>query len=172
MDSKLQAAQIASKNGMRTLIMCSADVRKLTDETLTSIELGKELDFGTVFLPSNTPIKGIKQWIVSLPDKGTLVLTRERCQKFKEKEKYNISGQDVVDSEGEFSALDSVVCVSEDDRDTVLASVLVNMSSEEVDQIKGQALEEMIQILGPDHGRMAVVDRQNIVLKVGYGFKV
>lgn len=172
MDSKLQAAQIASKNGMRTLVMCSADVRKLTDDTLRSVEQGKELDFGTVFLPSATPIKGIKQWIVSLPDKGTLVLTPERCKRFMEKEKYNIVGKDVVDMEGVFSPLDSVVVVSSDAPDVVLANVLVNLSSDEIELIKGKSADEMITILGPDHGRTAVVDRQNIVIKAQYGYRV
>jgi glutamate 5-kinase len=163
MESKLQAALIATRGGVRTVIMAAADVRKLppfVDECMGVPASGAipTAPFGTVCVESNHPVKGRKRWIQSLPARGKVVLDQGASEAMKMRKTLFAAG--VVQVEGKFGVLEPVSVVSQ--KGERLAVGLCNFSSTDLAKIMGKRTEEIAEILGMEAQGLAVIDRDNL----------
>lgn len=166
MDSKLQAAEIATRGGIPCVILAAKDVSHVpslvVDLTTSNTCRGNDtgLGLGTLFTPSCSPVKGRKRWILSLPCRGTIVVDNGAAQALQMRRTLFAAG--VVDVRGKFNHLEVVKVVGAGDEETELAMGLCNFSSDDLLRVKGKRTEEIKQALGGDAGSLAVMDRENI----------
>jgi len=164
MDSKLQAAQIATRGGVRTVIMSAADVRRLApfvEECQNAANNSiPTASFGTVCVESSHPIKGRKRWIQSLPARGKLYVDKGAAEAMKMRKTLFAAG--VTNVEGRFEALEPVDVLSPAPQCELLATGLCNFSSTDLKKIMGKRTEEIAEILGSEAESFAVIDRDNL----------
>ena len=160
MESKLQAAQIATRGGVKTVIMSATDVRAIP----TFVENPSSIAIGTVCLPSNNPTKGRKRWIQSLPTRGKIIIDEGATEAMKMRRTLFAAG--VVDVVGKFNTLDAVEVLSRDHGE-LLALGLCNFSFADLRKIMGKKTEEIKEILGDEAESLAVIDRDNLAWTAG-----
>lgn len=143
MRTKLAAARIAARSGIRTVITSAVD-----PHSVVSIASGEKL--GTSFEPAGNSLKSRKQWIAfgTMP-KGTLRVDDGAARALVAGNK-SLLAVGVVDVEGNFPA-GSVVAV-EDHQGTELARGITNLSAEDL----------RIMIRKPERG-MEVINRDWLV---------
>ncbi|KAH9259726.1 glutamate 5-kinase [Batrachochytrium salamandrivorans] len=150
MDSKLEAAQIATKSGVRTVVMLSTDVRKVVE------------DNGLVpTAAAPHPITGTRRWIHSLPTRGKVLVDAGAAKAMKEYS--NLFAAGVKQVEGNFHALDPVAICSLE-TGLVLGTGLTNISALDLKSILHKTKQEAVAILGSELALLPVVDRHYLVL--------
>ena len=154
MATKLAAARIATSTGVRTVITQGKQPQNILD-----ILQGKDL--GTQFEPQPQTENARKRWIsYGLVPMGKLYLDSGAVKAITDRGSLLPAG--IIALEGEFSASDAVqLC---DRQGVELGRGLVNYSSNEIDQIKGQHSTKIAAILGYDSAD-TVVHRNNLVMK-------
>ena len=154
MATKLAAARIATSTGVRTVITQGKQPQNILD-----ILQGKDL--GTQFEPQPQTENARKRWIsYGLVPMGKLYLDSGAVKAITDRGSLLPAG--IIALEGEFSASDAVqLC---DRQGVELGRGLVNYSSNEIEQIKGQHSTKIAAILGYDSAD-TVVHRNNLVMK-------
>ena len=154
MATKLAAARIATSTGVRTVITQGKQPQNILD-----ILQGKDL--GTQFEPQPQTENARKRWIsYGLVPMGKLYLDNGAVKAITDRGSLLPAG--IIALEGEFSASDAVqLC---DRQGVELGRGLVNYSSSEIEQIKGQHSIKIAAILGYDSAD-TVVHRNNLVMK-------
>lgn len=167
MDSKLQAAQIATRGGVRTIIMAARDVSKIPDFAKASLSsaTGKPVlaeGFGTVFMEHPHPTRGRKRWILTLPPRGRILVDQGAANALMMKKSLFAAG--VVAVEGKFNILEPVRVCDKNAPDVTIGVGLPNFSSADLVQIMGKRSDEIRSILGAaaDQFEAVVVDRGNM----------
>ena len=123
-------------------------------------------DVGTFFLPCREKMQSRKHWIAyTLRPKGSLVLDRGACRALK-KQGCSLLPAGIVAVRGAFGVGDPVQCLNENDE--VIASGLVNYSSEEIERIKGVQTSEIEERIGYRDSD-EVIHRDNMVLLAAAG---
>jgi glutamate 5-kinase len=155
MVTKLSAAQIATDAGVRTVITHG---RK--PENLLRILAGEPL--GTWFEPLPRPVNARKRWIAhGLVPMGQLILDEGAVRAIRDGGK-SLLPAGILEVQGAFQPEEAVrLC---DRQGQEIARGLVNYSSEELAQIRGQKSEAIAQILGYG-GADTVVHRDNLALR-------
>lgn len=155
MATKLSAARIATSAGVRTVI-----TQGKYPQNILKILQGELL--GTQFEPANRSEKARKRWIAnSLIPMGKLYLDSGAVQAICERGK-SLLPAGIIKVEGNFVAADPVqLC---DQQGQEIARGLVNYSSSEVEQIRGQQSAQIATVLGY-LGSETVVHRDNLVIK-------
>ena len=154
MVTKIKAARIASSSGCSTLI---ASGRK--QNILLDIKKGHVL--GTLLTAGQKPIAAKKQWLMGqLKAKGKLVLD-SGAEAVILKHGRSLLPVGVVEVVGKFNRGDLVSCVNSMGHE--LARGLVNYNADEVNKIKGQNTDDMLEILGYRQNA-EVVHRDNMVV--------
>ncbi len=154
MVTKIKAARIASSSGCSTLI---ASGRK--QNILLDIKKGHVL--GTLLTAGQKPIAAKKQWLMGqLKAKGKLVLD-SGAEAVILKHGRSLLPVGVVEVAGKFNRGDLVSCVNSMGHE--LARGLVNYSADEVNKIKGQNTDDVLEILGYRQNA-EVVHRDNMVV--------
>ena len=154
MVTKIKAARIASSSGCSTLI---ASGRK--QNILLDIKKGHVL--GTFLTAGQKPIAAKKQWLMGqLKAKGKLVLD-SGAEAVILKHGRSLLPVGVVEVVGKFNRGDLVSCVNSVGHE--LARGLVNYSADEVNKIKGQNTDDVLEILGYRQNS-EVVHRDNMVV--------
>ena len=154
MVTKIKAARIASSSGCSTLI---ASGRK--QNILLDIKKGHVL--GTLLTAGQKPIAAKKQWLMGqLKAKGKLVLD-SGAEAVILKHGRSLLPVGVVEVVGKFNRGDLVSCVNSMGHE--LARGLVNYSADEVNKIKGQNTDDVLEILGYRQNA-EVVHRDNMVV--------
>jgi len=154
MRTKITAARRAARSGACTLIAAGAHNNVL-------LEIANAKDIGTLLTPENEPLAARKQWLANqmnvhgkliLDDGATRALTHKGV---------SLLAVGVTAIEGEFQRGAVVSC--RDPAGTEIARGLVNYSSKESRQIKGQSSNKIESILGYiDDAEL--IHRDNLVL--------
>jgi len=160
METKLQAAQIATRGGVRTIVMSAKDVGKIPAYVeACAAGHAHEAPFGTVCLESSKPLKGRKRWIQSLPPRGKVLVDAGAAEALTLRKSLFAAGvREVV---GKFSILEPVSVCAQAQPDVVLAVGLCNYASADLARIMGKRSEEAAVVLGVAHVD-AVIDRGNL----------
>jgi glutamate 5-kinase len=156
MESKLQAAEIATKSGVGVIIGGGRtfSLRKLLDgETI-----------GTYCVPSAKRIRGKKKWIAFNPRVDGKIVIDRGGEHAIVKEQKSLLPAGVKEVKGKFEAGGNVSVQNEEQRE--IARGLTNFSSEELNLIKGFNTRKIPAILGVDTYFEEVIHRDNMVILV------
>jgi glutamate 5-kinase len=139
MQTKLEAARLASRSGCNTVIAGGRN-----KDILTRICEGENL--GTLLQAGQTPIAARKQWLAGqLQVKGRLVLD-DGAAKVLRQQGRSLLAVGVTQVSGEFTRGELVSC--EDSSGQEVARGLVNYNADESRLIQGKSTEEIATILG------------------------
>jgi glutamate 5-kinase len=154
MQTKLEAARLASRSGCNTVIAGGRN-----QNILMRICLGETV--GTFLSADKTPIAARKQWLAGqLQVKGTLVLD-EGASRVLRQQGSSLLAVGVTAVKGSFTRGELVSC--EDSSGIEVARGLVNYNSDETQLIQGKSTEEIITILGYCEDD-ELIHRDNLVL--------
>ena len=152
--TKLEAAQIATTAGVRTVI---TDGRQ--PQNVVKALAGEAV--GTQFAPLPQPSRARKRWIVAgLAPTGRLYLDPGATKAILKGGK-SLLAAGITHIEGDFEAQDAVVICNANGDD--IARGIVNYNALELQRILGQRSENIAEILGYD-GADTVVHRDNLVI--------
>ncbi len=154
MVTKISAARIATKAGVRTVITEGG-----SPQNIEKILQGESI--GTRFEPQPLPFNARKRWIAhGLVPAGKLYLDKGAVNAIQQSGK-SLLAAGITEIEGEFQSHDAVqIC---DPLGQEVARGIVNYSSTELQKIRGHQSDEIPQILGYE-GAETVVHRDNLVL--------
>ncbi len=139
MQTKLEAARLASRSGCNTVIAGGRN-----QDILTRICEGENL--GTLLQAGQTPIAARKQWLAGqLQVKGRLMLD-DGAAKVLRQQGRSLLAVGVTQVSGEFTRGELVSC--EDSSGQEVARGLVNYNADETRLIQGKSTEEIATILG------------------------
>jgi glutamate 5-kinase len=154
MITKIQAARLAARSGAATLV-----VGGRSDDVLKKISDGETV--GTLFSPANEPMAARKQWLAGhmvLPGKLQLDAGAVKVLKQSGKSLLPVGVKAVF---GDFQRGAVVACINEQGQE--IARGLVNYNAQEIEKIKGQSSNEIINLLGyVDESEL--IHRDNLVL--------
>lgn len=154
MQTKLEAARLASRSGCNTVIAGGRN-----QNILMRICSGETV--GTFLSADKTPIAARKQWLAGqLQVKGTLVLD-EGASRVLRQQGSSLLAVGVTAVKGRFTRGELVSC--EDSSGIEVARGLVNYNSDETQLIQGKSTEEIITILGYCEDD-ELIHRDNLVL--------
>jgi glutamate 5-kinase len=139
MQTKLEAARLASRSGCSTVIAGGRN-----QDILSRICAGENI--GTFLSADKTPLAARKQWLAGqLQVKGSMILD-DGAVKVLRQQGRSLLAVGVTAVNGSFTRGELVRC--EDTHGNEVARGLVNYSSDEAQLIQGKSTEEIITILG------------------------
>ncbi len=156
MESKLRAAEIATKSGVGVVI---ANGKKIE---LQRILRGENI--GTYFVPSERRIRGRKKWIAFNPKiEGSVIIDSggEQAIVSGNRSLLPVGVKEVI---GNFGIGSNISIQNEDAKE--LARGLSNFSSDEIELIKGLNTKKIPQVLGTDSYFDEIVHRDNMVILI------
>ena len=152
--TKISAARLAARSGTDTVI-ANGDI----PDVLVKFAEGKSI--GSLLYADSEPLAARKQWLAGqLSVKGTLQLDLGAIRMLKNSGK-SLLAVGIESVNGKFIRGDVVSCVDSQGRE--IARGLVNYDSEEVQVIRGQASEKILELLGYA-GDEEIIHRANLVL--------
>ena len=154
MNSKLQAAQVATSHGQPTIIAPGRD-----DQVLDKIF--SEVAVGTLFLPPTKSIRGRRRWIGTAARVAGSLLLDEGAAEAVCKKGSSLLAIGITKVNGSFQR-GSVVTLH-DPKGQEIARGLCNYPSSEVEKILGKPSDRISEILG-HRPYESVVHRNNLVL--------
>jgi len=154
MESKIRAADIATRSGTAVVIARGAGV------DLEKILRGDEV--GTFFVPARRRMRGKKKWMAFNPQTEGAVIVDGGAKRAILRQGRSLLPAGVKSIKGTF-AMGSVVAIQDEDGNE-LARGLCNFSSEELDKIRGLNTKKIPEILGSDAVFDEVVHRDNLVV--------
>jgi glutamate 5-kinase len=153
-ESKLKAADIASKSGVGVIVANGATA------DLTQLFNGDEI--GTYFVPAEKKIRGRKKWIAFNPKvEGAVIIDRGGERAIVEKKK-SLLPAGIKEVVGDFK-IGSNLSVMNDEH-VEIARGLTNFSSEELKHIIGLNTKKIAEVLGVDSYFDEVIHRDNMVI--------
>ena len=156
MESKLKAAEIATKSGVGVIITHGKFFK------LKSILEGN--DIGTFFTPSKKRLKGKKKWIAFNPKVSGKVVVDAGGVRAIVHEKKSLLAVGIKDVIGNFNIGDNIAVLDENGNE--IARGLTNFSSDEIQKIKGKNSRSISKILNTDTYFEEIIHRDNLVVKV------
>ncbi len=156
MQSKLNAAEIATKSGVGVIITHGKKFN------LADILRGEEV--GTFFQPVKKRIRGKKKWIAFNPRLAGKIVVDKGGVKAIVEEKKSLLAVGVKEVIGEFEIGDNVSIV--DEKGNEIARGLTNFSSRDIQKIKGVNSKRFPEILGTDTYFEEIIHRDNLVVLV------
>ena len=153
MQTKIQAARLATRSGTRTFIACGT-----TPDVLIRLARGEQL--GTMFAPAVGHIEGRKRWLLAERPQGTVLIDSGAVHVLRE-QGASLLPIGVRAVKGRFERGEVVQVVDEQGR--VVGQGLVNYSRDELERLRGHRSPEIPQILGYTYGDEAI-HRDNLVL--------
>jgi glutamate 5-kinase len=156
MQSKLSAAEIATKGGIGTIITNGRNF------DLASILSGNAV--GTYFVPADRKLKGRKKWIAFNPNTEGTVVIDSGGEAAIVREKKSLLPVGVKAVKGSFRIGSNISIQNEQHRE--VARGLSNFSSDEIDLIKGLNTRQISGVLGAESCFDEIVHRDNMVILV------
>lgn len=153
MVTKIQAAQLASRSGVATIIAAGTE-----PDALLRIAEGESV--GTRFEPVNSHLEGRKRWLLMEKTRGSLTVDAGAVKKL-------LTGGasllpvGITHVEKKFERGATVAVIGPDGKE--IAHGLTNYSSEELRKLCGVKSSQIVEILGYTYGD-AVIHRNNMVL--------
>ena len=155
MKTKIEAAEIAMKSGVRMVI---ADGRR--PNIVTDVAAGKQI--GTTFLPKRKSLRGRKRWIAFGAAARGGIIINEGARKMICERGTSLLAAGVTGTAGKFSSGSMVKVL--DSAGNQIARGFVNYSADELESIKGRQSSEIESILGyKDFDE--VIHRDNMVVQ-------
>ena len=154
MESKIRAADIATRSGAAVVIARGAGVE------LEKMLAGEEI--GTFFVPARRRMKGRKKWMAFNPQTEGAVVVDGGAKKAILRQGRSLLPAGVKGIKGIF-AMGSVISI-QDEEGRELARGLCNFSSEELEKIRGLNTSKIPEILGAEAIFDEVVHRDNLVV--------
>ena len=154
MESKLSAAEIATKGGVGTIIANGKCIR------LPQLLAGEPI--GTYFIPAESKLRGRKKWIAFTPNtEGTIIIDSggEHAIVHDKKSLLPVGVKEVL---GDFSIGSNVSIQNEKQKE--IARGLSNFSSKEIGLIKGLNTRQIPDVLGTESCFDEIVHRDNMVV--------
>jgi glutamate 5-kinase len=152
MATKIQAAQLATRSGTRTII-----TNGRTPDVLVRLMAGEKL--GTTFIPAMGYVESRKRWLMAERPQGRLVIDQGAVQVLRQQGASLLPvGIRFVQNDFERGAVVLVV----DEQGHALAQGLVNYGSFELDRVRGHRSSQIVDILGYTYGDEAI-HRDNLV---------
>jgi glutamate 5-kinase len=153
MATKIQAAQLATRSGIRVVI---ANGR--APDVLTRLAAGESI--GTQFVPAFGHIESRKRWLLAERAQGTLIVDSGAARVLREQGASLLPvGIRTIRREFERGA----VVVVMDEHAQTIGQGLVNYTSAELERLRGHRSDEISDILGYTYGDEAI-HRDNMVL--------
>ncbi|MBP3749063.1 MAG: glutamate 5-kinase [Ruminobacter sp.] len=156
MATKLQAAEIATRSGIEVVIASGDDPR-----IIESIVNGDYT--GTSFRPESDPLEGRKAWILAGPKPRCSIVVDDGAVTALKAKGSSLLPKGITGVEGEFLRGDVVNISDADGR--VVAHGISRYTSAELNAICGHRSEEIEDILGYEHGQVAVHRDDLVVLE-------
>ncbi|WP_405366478.1 glutamate 5-kinase [Ruminobacter sp.] len=156
MATKLQAAEIATRSGIEVVIASGDDPR-----IIESIVNGDYT--GTSFSPESDPLEGRKAWILAGPKPRCSIVVDDGAVTALKAKGSSLLPKGIIGVEGEFLRGDVVNISDADGR--VVAHGISRYTSAELNAICGHRSEEIEDILGYEHGQVAVHRDDLVVLE-------
>ena len=153
MVTKIRAARIAARSGANTVIASGA-----REEVIDSLAQGR--CFGTILLSQELPLDSRKQWLATLPRKGTFTLDEGAVNVLTQKGS-SLLPVGVTSVSGEFTRGEMVACLSPSGQE--VARGLSAYSSSEALSLIGRSSREIEEVLGYP-GEEELIHRDNLVL--------
>jgi glutamate 5-kinase len=153
MVTKIQAAQLATRSGTRTII-----AQGRAPDVLIRLVNGEPL--GTHFLPLVSHLESRKRWLLAEKPQGILQIDEGASQALKNRGA-SLLHVGIKSIQGEFER--GAVVLIEDGTSQPIAQGLTNYNSAELLQLQGHHSSAIIETLGYTYGDVAV-HRDNLVL--------
>jgi glutamate 5-kinase len=156
MESKLSAAEIATRSGIGTVIASGKHI------DLALLLSGDSI--GTYFVPAEKKLKGRKKWIAFNPHTEGAIIIDSGGEAALVHDKKSLLPAGVRGVIGKFRIGSNVSIQNE--RHVEIARGLSNFSSDEIDLIKGHNTRQIPEILGAESCFTEIVHRDNMVILV------
>lgn len=153
MATKLQAAQLASRSGVTTVIAAGKE-----PNVLTRIVGGEAL--GTRFEPTTSHVESRKRWLLAEKPHGALVVDSGAAKKLLTGG-VSLLPVGVTDVRGQFTRGEHLAVIAPDGQR--IAHGLTNYSSQDIKRLQGAKSHRITEILGYTYGD-SVIHRNNLVL--------
>jgi glutamate 5-kinase len=155
MVTKIQAAQLATRGGVTTIIANGTEA-----DILARIAAGEMV--GTRFLPGATHLESRKRWLISDKPHGKLRVDAGAAQKLL-KGGASLLPVGITAVEGAFDRGETLAVLSPDGQK--IAHGLTSYNSDDLSKLCGAKSSQIVEILGYTYGD-AVIHRNNLVLLV------
>jgi len=156
MESKLKAADIATRSGVGVIIAKGDGV------DLARVLAGEEI--GTFFVPAERRMKGRKKWMAFNPQTEGAIVVDRGAEKAIVAQGRSLLPAGVKAVKGGFG-MGSVVSI-QDEEGREIARGLTNFASEELEKIRGLNTRRIPDVLGAEAYFDEVVHRDNLVIVV------
>jgi glutamate 5-kinase len=153
MATKIEAAQLASRSGVTTVIAAGRE-----PQVLRRILAGEQV--GTRFEPIVTHLEGRKRWLLAEKPRGTVQVDDGAAQAVL-RDGVSLLPVGVTAVEGAFQRGATIAIVQSNGEP--IAHGLANYNSDEIRQLVGVKSRQIVEILGSSNGD-AVVHRNDMVL--------
>ena len=157
--TKLQAAQVATRSGVTTIIAQGSE-----PNVIARIMAGENL--GTRFEATGTHLESRKRWLLTDRTQGAVHIDNGAARALQAKDGASLLPVGITAVRGTFKR--SATLAIYDAQDTVIAHGLSNYTSDALNQIKGHKSSEIIDVLGYSYGD-AAVHRNNLVVLISNG---
>ncbi len=138
MITKIQAARIAARSGTNTIIASGSEPSVIS-------RISRSEKVGTLLTAANESLVARKQWLASLPVRGTLLLDRKACEALTASGR-SLLAVGVTETRGNYTRGEVVSCVSVDGRE--VARGMVNYEGADVRRICGISSDRIESVLG------------------------
>jgi glutamate 5-kinase len=159
MITKLQAAQIATRSGVTTIIAQGNE-----PNVIQRIMAGENL--GTRFEATGTHLESRKRWLLTDRTQGSVHIDAGALRALRAKEGASLLPVGITAVRGIFER--SATLAIYDPNGVVIAHGLSNYTSDELNQIRGHKSSEISDVLGYSYGD-AAIHRNNLVVLVANG---
>lgn len=156
MVTKLQAAQLATRSGVETIIASGKEPRVL-------LRLLEGENIGTRFQPTGTHLEGRKRWLLTDRPQGALIIDAGAVKALTARDGASLLPVGVTTVSGQFDRSATLAILDPSGRE--VAHGLSNYSSEDLRRIVGQKSTQIVDILGYSYGD-AAVHRNNMVIMI------
>ena len=160
MITKLQAAQLAARSGVTTIIAQGSE-----PNVLGRIIIGGE-NLGTRFEATGTHLESRKRWLLTDRTQGAVHIDAGAVRALLAKDGASLLPVGITAVDGEFER--SATLAIYDHRGAMIAHGLSNYTSDELNRIKRQNSAKISDILGYSYGD-AAIHRNNLVMMVKNG---
>jgi glutamate 5-kinase len=155
MRTKIQAAQLASRSGVTTVIAAGSE-----PDVLLRLVAGEPL--GTRFAPVISHLEGRKRWLLAEQPRGAVRVDAGAADRLRTGGA-SLLPVGVTAVEGEFERGEPLAVRGPDG--VTVAHGLTNYNSDDLRRLRGARSHRIIEILGYSYGD-AVIHRNNLVLLV------
>ncbi|MDQ7028168.1 MAG: glutamate 5-kinase [Anaerolineae bacterium] len=159
MVTKLQAAQVAIRSGVTTVIAQGSE-----PNVITRIMAGENL--GTRFEATGTHLESRKRWLLTDRTQGAVHIDAGAVRALQAKNGASLLPVGITSVQGNFER--SATLAIHDSDGTVIAHGLSNYTSDDLHQIKGRKSSQISDTLGYSYGD-AAIHRNNLVVLITNG---